>query len=85
MCQLCWCMASSFLGIKNNRCIFLALAYYLLLDRFFYIKQFFFLGVKGKTVLLLIAVAVAFVLSQGGIISYPLNLIKKWCYKEQQS
>lgn len=54
---------------------------YLLLDKFFHIKQFFFWGVEGKTMLILIAVVVAFVLSQGGIISYPLNLVKKWCYK----
>ena len=56
---------------------------YLLLEKFFHIRQVFFLaGVEGKILFLIIAVIVTFVLSLGGIISYPLNLVKNWCYKK---
>ena len=58
---------------------------YMLLNRFFHINKLLFWGAKGKVVLLLIAVIVTFVLSQGGIISYPLNLIKNCCYKKQNN
>ena len=58
---------------------------YMLLNRFFHINKLLFWGAKGKVVLLLIAVIVTFVLSQGGIISYPLNLIKSCCYKKQNN
>lgn len=55
---------------------------YLLLERYFHIKQIFFWGVDGKILFLLIAVVSTVVLSQGGIISYPLNFIKRCCYKK---
>lgn len=55
---------------------------YLLLERFLHIKRIFFWGPQGKVLFLLIAVAVTIVLSLGGIISYPLNFVKKCCYKK---
>lgn len=55
---------------------------YLLLEKFLHIKQIFFWGTQGKVLFLLIAVAVTIVLSLGGIISYPLNFVKKCCYKK---
>lgn len=58
---------------------------YLLLERFFHIKQIFFLGVEGRILFLVIAVVVTVVLSSGGIISYPINLIKNCCYKKQSN
>lgn len=54
---------------------------YLSLERFFHIKQIFFWGTEGKILFLLIAVITTVVLSQGGIISYPLNFVKKCCYR----
>ena len=53
---------------------------FILLSRYLHIRELFQMGLWGKIAYLLIAVLLTVCLSQGGLISWPLNQIKKLCF-----
>lgn len=53
--------------------------FFILLSRYCHIKDLFHMGIWGKVGYLLAAVLLTVLLSQGGILSWPLNQIKKMC------
>ncbi len=53
---------------------------FMLINYYFHISNLFNYGIYGKAAFLLMAVLLSMLLSQGGIISYPLKKIKTYCY-----
>ncbi len=57
---------------------------FLIADHLFHITDLFSLGLFGKVLYLLLAVVLSLMLSQGGVISYPLELLRKCCYERKE-
>ena len=54
--------------------------FYMLLEEIFVVSRLFYIGVFGKILFLLIGVVISIILSQGGIFSFPIKQIKKYCF-----
>ena len=53
---------------------------FLILEYLFNLKRIFYISYMGKIMFLILAVVISVFLSQGGIISYPIKQIKKYCF-----
>ena len=56
---------------------------FILLSKYLHIRNLFEMGLSGKIGYLAIAVALTILLSVGGVLSWPLNQIKKLCFHKK--
>ena len=55
---------------------------YLLIDNVVHFSMVFSFGILGKIAYLLLAVVLSILLSQGGLIGYPIEMLRKYCYEK---
>lgn len=58
---------------------------FLLAYRFLHITDLFALGMAGKALYLSLAIVLSVLLSQGGFVSYPLEMVRKFCYEKKET
>lgn len=70
----------SYMGKNSIDVYFWHFKLFLILEYLFNLKRIFYISYMGKVMFLILAVVISVFLSQGGIISYPIKQIKKYCF-----